>query len=137
MYSREHFAVGSVVSGLSVAVLRESFPTPVLIGLFAYGVFVSVFIDLDHFVVARRHAGDWSHLCACLTDPIFAFTEQDEVFEGVPGSQMRLERLLSHAVIGGVLTAALALVSVPVAAFTAVVVYAHVVADLVRDAGFA
>jgi sulfite exporter TauE/SafE len=137
MYSREHFVVGSVVSGLSVAALRGTFGLPALAALFAYGVFLSVFIDLDHFVVARRHAGEWSHLRACVRDPVFAFTRQDEVFEGIPEIQIRLERLLSHALIGGTLTAALAVLSVPVAVFTAVVVYAHVVADLLRDAGFA
>ena len=137
MYSREHFVIGSVVSGLSVAALRETFALPVLAALFLYGVLLSVFIDLDHFVVARRHASDWSHLRACVSDPVYAFTKQDEVFEGIPETQIQLERLLSHAVLGGSLTAALAVVSVPVAVFTAVVVYAHVVADLLRDAGFA
>ncbi|WP_121822700.1 hypothetical protein [Halostella salina] len=137
MYSREHFLIGAVVSTAGVAALRDAFSLPVLAGLFAGGVLLSVFIDLDHFLVARRHAGDWSHLRACVRDPVFAFTEQDEVFEGIPEQQIQLERLLTHAVVGGALTAALALVSVPVAVFAAVVVYAHVVADLLRDAGIA
>jgi len=137
MYSREHFLVGAVVSAAGVAALRGAFPVPALATLFAAGVLLSVFIDLDHFLVARRHAGDWSHLRACVRDPVFAFTEQDAVFEGIPEQQIQLERLLTHALVGGALTAALALVSVSVAAFAAVVVYAHVVADLLRDAGIA
>ena len=137
MYSREHFVLGAVVSGIGVAALRAAFSTPALAALFAYGVLLSVFIDLDHFAVARRHAGDWSHLRACVSDPVFAFTEQDEVFAGVPEQQIRTERLLSHALIGGALTAALWFASVPVALFTAAVVYVHVVADLLRDAGLA
>lgn len=137
MYSREHAAIGAVVSGLGVAALRAALPSPALAALFAYGLLLSVFIDLDHFLVARRHAGDWSHLRACVSDPVFAFTEQDEVFAGVPERRIRTERLLSHALVGGALTAALAAVSVPVALFTAAVVYVHVVADLLRDAGFA
>ena len=137
MYSREHAAIGAVVSGLGVAALRPAFSLPALGTLFAYGFLLSVFIDLDHFFVARRHAGDWSHLRACVRDPVFAFTEQDEVFAGVPEQQIRTERLLSHALIGGALTAGLAAVSVPVALFSGVVVYVHVLADLLRDAGFA
>ncbi|PSQ29321.1 hypothetical protein BRD03_00910 [Halobacteriales archaeon QS_9_68_17] len=137
MYSREHVAIGAVVSGLGVAALRAALPSPALAALFAYVLLLSVFIDLDHFLVARRHAGDWSHLRACVSDPVFAFTEQDEVFAGVPERRIRTERLLSHALVGGALTAALAAVSVPVALFTAAVVYVHVVADLLRDAGFA
>jgi len=137
MYSREHFLIGATVSAAGVAVLRGAFSVPLLAALFVCGVLLSVFIDLDHFLVARRHAGDWSHLRTCVRDPVFAFTQQDEVFEGIPEQQIQLERLLSHALVGGALTAALALVSVPVAVFAAVVVYAHVVADLLRDAGIA
>ncbi|NHN49922.1 hypothetical protein G9464_20340 [Halostella sp. JP-L12] len=137
MYSREHALLGAVVSAIGVAALRGTFSLPALAALFAYGVLLSVFIDLDHFVVARRHAGDWSHLRACVRDPVFAFTEQDEVFAGVPEGQIRTERLLSHALIGGALTAGLAAASVPVGLFTAVVLYVHVVADLLRDAGLA
>ncbi|WP_135820035.1 hypothetical protein [Halostella litorea] len=137
MYSREHLLIGAAVSAAGVAALRGTFSVPVLAALFAAGVLLSVFIDLDHFLVARRHAGDWSHLRACVRDPVFAFTEQDEVFAGIPEQQIQLERLLSHALVGGALTAALALVSPPLAVFAAVVVYAHVVADLLRDAGIA
>lgn len=137
MYSREHFLIGIAVAGAGVVALRDAFSVPVLAALFAYGVLLSVFVDLDHFVVARRHAGDWSHLRDCVRDPVYAFTEQDEVFEGIPESQIRIERLLSHALLGGALTAALWVVSPLVAGFTAVVLYAHVVADLLRDAGVA
>jgi len=135
MYSREHLLVGAAVSGLSVAVLARTFEPAVLSLLFGYGVLLSVFVDLDHFLLARWRSGDWSHLRACVLNPGDAFGDQDWVFEDI--DDMEQERLLSHVVLGGLLVGGQALVSVPLAAFTAVILYAHVLADLLRDNGIA
>ena len=133
MKSSEHASIGAVVGAAALVVLRRSSLASNAL-LWAYGVFLSVFIDLDHFVIARRKAGDWSHLRAAVTNPVWAFTEQDEVF---PDLRFPVERLLSHAVIGGVLTLLWLPASAAVAAFTAVIVYAHVVADMLRETGLA
>lgn len=133
MESSEHAVVGAAVSAVGVCFLRgRSLSTR--LALFGYGLLLSVFIDLDHFAWARVKAGDWSHLSRAVTDPTWAFTEQDDVFEGLG---IDFERLLSHLVIGGVSTAALWLVSPAVAVYNAVVVYFHVLADVLREAKLA
>jgi hypothetical protein len=137
MKSPEHAVLGAIASGILVAVLPGiSVPLEAAV-LFAYGLVLSVFVDLDHFLVARYHAGDWSHLRRCVTDPVFAFTEQEQVFEGVDTRTLEVHRLLSHVLLGGALVGVLALFEPIYALFTAVVLYVHVVADLLRDAEIA
>ncbi|WP_227353749.1 hypothetical protein [Haladaptatus salinisoli] len=135
MYSREHFVIGAAVSGLLLVPLSDRFSTPLLAVLFTYGVLLSVFVDLDHFVLTRFRTGDWHHLRACLADPPAAFGDQDWVFEDI--DDMEHERILSHVLLGGLLVGGLAVLSPAVAVFTAVVLYFHVLADLLRDNGFA
>lgn len=133
MKSHEHAVVGAVVSTIGVAALRQ-FSRPVRAVLWAYGVLLSVFIDLDHFLIARAKAGDWSHLRAAVSDPVWAFTDQEAVFEELT---LAFERLLSHTLLGGLLTLGLYLLSPAVAAYTGVVLYFHVLADIVREAELA
>jgi hypothetical protein len=133
MKSPEHAAIGAVASGVLVLALPEVTIPLEAAGLFAYGVFLSVFVDLDHFVLARYHGGNWSHLRQCVTDPVFAFTEQEQVFEGVDTRTLEVHRLLSHVLLSGTLVAVLTLFEPGYALFTAVVLYVHVVADLLRD----
>lgn len=133
MESSEHAAIGAVVSAVGVCFLRgRSLSTR--LALFAYGLLLSVFIDLDHFAWARVQTGDWSHFTRAVTNPKWAFTEQDDVFEG---ASIDFERLLSHMVIGGLSTAALWVASPAIAVYNAVVVYFHVLADMVREAELA
>jgi hypothetical protein len=136
MKSPEHAVLGAIAAGLLLAVLPVSVPAEAL-ALFAYGVLLSVFVDLDHFVVARFHAGDWSHFRQCVTDPKFAFTQQEQVFDGVDTRTLETHRLLTHALVGGALVVGLALVAPVYAVFTAGVLYVHVVADLLRDGDIA
>ncbi|WP_158056847.1 hypothetical protein [Halorussus halophilus] len=137
MKSHEHAVLGSVASVSFVFALPDvSFPVEAVV-LVAYGVLLSVFIDLDHFVAARLHAGDWSHLRRCVTDPVFAFTQQEQVFDGVDTNTLETHRLLSHALVGGVLVVATTLLAPVYGLFTAVVLYVHVTADLLRDGGIA
>jgi hypothetical protein len=136
MKSPEHAALGSVASLLLVAALPVSIPVEAAL-LVAYGVLLSVFVDLDHFVVARYLAGDWSHFRRCVTDPKFAFTEQESVFDGVDTRTLETLRLLSHLLVGGAWVGLLGVVRPVYALFTAGVLYVHVVADLLRDADVA
>ena len=137
MYSREHFAIGVVVSALLLVPLSSRFGVPLLAVLFAYGVLLSVFIDLDHFVLTRLETGSWRHLRACVSNPRDAFGDQDWVFEDMEDTGLEHLRILSHVAIGGVLVGVLVLFSPPAAVFTAVVLYFHVLADLLRDNGVA
>ena len=132
MKSPEHATLGAIASVLLVLALPVSVPLEAA-GLVAYGVLLSVFVDLDHFLVARHLSGDWSHLRRCVTDPAFAFTEQERVFEGVDTRTLEVRRLLSHMLVGGALVGSLAFLVPVYAIFTAGVLYVHVVADLLRD----
>lgn len=137
MKSPEHAALGAITAGVLVFALPGiAFPLEGL-ALFAYGLLLSVFVDLDHFLLARYHAGDWSHLRRCVTDPAFAFTEQERIFEDVDTRTLEVHRLLSHLVVGGLLVGVLALLTPVYAIFTAVVLYVHFLADLLRDANIA
>ncbi|PSQ02632.1 hypothetical protein BRC94_01230 [Halobacteriales archaeon QS_5_70_17] len=133
MKSHEHAAVGAVVGAIGVAALRR-FSRPVRTVLWAYGLLLSVFIDLDHFLIARAKAGDWSHLRAAVADPVWAFTDQESVFGELT---LAFERLLSHTLLGGLLTLGLYLLSPAVAAYTGLVLYFHVLADIAREAELA
>ncbi|MFC7018141.1 MULTISPECIES: hypothetical protein [Haloarcula] len=128
MYSRDHALVSVVVALLGTLALPLPFAWPVAVG---YAVVVGVAIDVDHFVVARLTTGEWTAVRRCLRNPRLVVLAQDEIFD--PGDLTPLQRLLSHHVIAGALVGGLWVVSEPLAVFTAVVLYAHVVADLVWD----
>jgi hypothetical protein len=131
MKSTEHAIAGAVVSAVGVLISGERFSRTEKVLLWCYGVFLSVFIDLDHFVLARHKTGNWSWLFEALSHPKKAFSSPEWLFDDV---QMRIERLLSHVVIGGTLTLLSLAIAPFVAVFTAVVVYTHLLCDLLRDA---
>ena len=95
--------------------------------LVAYVSFVGVFIDLDHFVIARFRTGSWQSLQYCLRNPRQALLVQDGIFES---GDVGLFRWLSHVLLGGAIVLVTAAVSPFVALATAVVLYVHVVSDL-------
>lgn len=131
MKSGEHFLLSIPTVGIVLSKLRDRYSPRRLAVLAAYGIGLGVLIDLDHFVLARLRVGDWRHTIEVLRHPTRVFTDQDNLFEGT--GEMRILRLLSHVIIGGVLTGLWWVVSRPVAAMTAIVLYVHVLADLLRD----
>ncbi len=90
-----------------------------------------MFIDLDHFLIARFKTGTWNALRFCLVNPLAAFTDQDRIFDR--GDVGALSRLLSHLLLTGVLVPTLALASLPLAVVTAAVLYVHIVTDVAWD----
>ena len=130
MRSVEHATIGAVVSTLATVHLARGRSLPVKLALLSYGLLLSVFIDLDHFLIARLKTGSWSYLTRALRHPIGAFTEQGAVF---PDVEMNLERLVSHVLIGGALFGLLRRASLPLAVFSAIIVTAHVLADVLRE----
>ena len=132
MESLEHLAIGAVVSVLAVVVLWDTYPATALAALVCYGVGLSVFVDLDHFVLARLRTGDWAHLRAVLRDPRNAIRGQEWIFADL--EDFPRERLLSHALITVVLVSSLWFVDETLAAFTALVLVVHVACDILRDA---
>ena len=130
MRSVEHAAIGAVVSTLATALLARGRSLPTKLALWSYGLLLSVFIDLDHFLIARLKTGSWSYLTRALRHPVWAFTEQGAVF---PDVKMRAERLASHVLIGGALVGLLRPASHLLAIFSAIIVTAHVLADVLRE----
>lgn len=134
MYSKHHAVVSLVVGTALVFALAPTtlgdvrLPSFVLV---AYAVAIGVFIDLDHFVIARATTGDWRSLRFCLRRPVAAFTDQDRIFDS--GDVGALSRLLSHLLLSGALVAVLAVASVSLAVLTAVVLYVHIVTDVWWD----
>jgi hypothetical protein len=137
MKSSEHALVGAVVGVAAVLALFPAAPPGTQAALWAGGVFLSVFIDLDHFLIARRMAGDWSNLRRAVSNPRVGLVDQEQVFVDVDEPTLRQYRLLSHLIVAGVLVASLSQVEGRLAVLVAVLLYAHVVADLLRDAELA
>lgn len=133
MQSHEHAAVGAVVSAGGLLVLLPDLALAGSVAAFAYGVGLSVLIDLDHFPVARLVLGDWRHARRVLANPAGLVGDQSWIFADVDGA-LRGPRLLSHAVLGAVLVAGTWAALPALGAFTAVVLVAHVGCDLLRDA---
>ncbi|MFC6826074.1 hypothetical protein [Halopelagius fulvigenes] len=137
MKSGEHAAVGAVVGSVAALLLVGTESLPLLAAFVAYGVLLSVFVDLDHFLLSRVVVGDWRHLRLAVTNPRVGLIEQEKVFAGYD-DVLRPRRLLSHHVVGGVLVFGLVAVGLGgVAVFSAVVLYAHVLCDYLRDLGYA
>lgn len=131
MYSKGHLVV-SVALGAVIAAWVGATPTRAgfLVG---YAALLGTAIDLDHFVVARLRAGDWRHLRFAIGNPRAAFLDQDRLFDD--GDVGALTRLLSHALVGGLVVVVLVPVNPFLALVSAVVVYVHVLADLVVEVG--
>lgn len=130
MKSTDHAIVGSVVSAIGVAAFGENLSLRRKALLWIYGVTLSVFIDLDHFVLARRISGNWSSLFEALSHPKRVIAAPGWLFDEL---DMKLDRLLSHVIIGGVLTLGSLIVAPFLAVFTALIIYAHVLCDLLQD----
>ena len=129
MYSSHHAALSLLASAVLLPFVPTALPA---VGVVAYAVVLGVAIDFDHFLVARYNTGSWRALRACLSDPRRVFLAQGEIFDA--GEVWPLERLLSHAVLAGVLVAGLLAAGlVGLAVVSAVVLYVHVLADLVWD----
>ena len=130
MYSKAHLLV-SVVVGAAAAVVAGQPPVPAAATV-GYAAVLGVGIDFDHFLVARLNTGDWGALLGVLREPRRAVFEQSAIFE--EGEDVtKLQRLLSHVVIGGLLVAGLYVVLPYAAVLSAVVLYAHVLCDLYQD----
>jgi len=128
VYSRDHAIISVLVAVGGVVALDLPIGWPVAV---VAALVVGVGIDFDHFLVARLTTGEWTALRRCLADPRLAFLDQDDIFE--PDAIWPLQRLLSHVLIAGVAVPALALWNRPMAVFVAVVLYAHLLADLLWD----
>ncbi|QZP36781.1 hypothetical protein [Halobaculum magnesiiphilum] len=143
MYSRHHAAISAVVAAGLVLWLPLGATPAAAAGAWALLTAVGVAIDLDHFAMARLVRGDWANARRAITDPRAALLDQSELFD--PGDLWPLHRLLSHAVLAPVAVAAawavgnalavagLGVTATAAALATAVVLYVHVLTDLIWD----
>ncbi|WP_262178963.1 hypothetical protein [Haloarcula laminariae] len=129
IYSRDHFVI-SVAVGL-VAGLYAGVDLLTGLGWVAFAAVVGVGIDFDHFLVAWYNTGEPRAIRYCLRHPRAVFTDQAAIFHEYELG--KLDRLLSHVLIGGPLVAALWVLAPPLALLAAATLYAHVVADLAQD----
>ncbi len=129
MYSRHHFVVSLLVALPFLSWYDGPGGWP---GMLIWAATVGTLIDLDHFVLARWRTGSWEAFRRCVRSARVAVVDQEEIFER--GDVGAMTRLASHLVLAGVLTASLVLVSVELAVVTAVVLYAHLLADVLWDA---
>ena len=131
MQSSEHFLASIPATALALSVIRTQWSRGRLALVGLYGIGLGVAIDLDHLLLARVYAGDWHHLEEVLRNPIAAVTDQEGMFDDI--RDMRHPRLLSHVLLGGVLVALTRTLSRPLSLVTAVVLYWHLLCDLLRD----
>ncbi|WP_254273466.1 hypothetical protein [Haloarcula marina] len=129
MYSRDH-AILSLLTGLAVVVATTPPGHPMAV--VAVALAVGVGIDFDHFLVAYLHTGSAKNARRLLANPRLAVTDQRALFDDADLS--RLQRLLSHALIAGLLVGGLWVLGATYWAFVVgVSLYVHVVADLYAD----
>ncbi|MFC6787102.1 hypothetical protein ACFQFH_14810 [Halobaculum halobium] len=143
MYSRHHAAVSAAVAAGLVLALPLGATPAVAAVVWAALTAAGVAIDLDHFLMARLVRGDWANARRAIANPHAAVLDQSELFD--PGDLWPLHRLLSHAVLapigvagawvgGDALAAAGFEVTATAAALAmAVVLYVHVLTDLIWD----
>lgn len=131
MQSKAHAAIGAVVSAPLVAWLWPDAGLATGLALWAYGAGLSVVVDVDHFLVSRLSTGDWRHLRRVLDRPTDVVWDQSWIFPDE--DLLERQRLLSHALVGGVLVAGVWSLAPTLAVYSAIVLYVHVLADLLRD----
>lgn len=128
MYSREHALVSLLLAGAIVLAAPPPVHPAIVV---AVVLAVGVGIDVDHFALALVNAGTTEPIRRVLRDPRIALFDQEAIF--AEGELTHTQRLLSHAVIGGLVVGGLWLVSRYWAFVVGVTVYVHVLADLVAD----
>jgi hypothetical protein len=129
MYPLAHAIISLVVAAGAVAVGEPTLDPALTVG---YGVALGVLIDLDHFLLSWAVADSVAPLKRVLRRPWIVATEPSKIFE--EGNLGPYHRLISHVVIAGVLVPAVWVVVGPfVGTLSAVVLYAHLLADLIAD----
>ncbi|MFB6193590.1 MAG: hypothetical protein ABEI75_00870 [Halobaculum sp.] len=128
MYTRDHLLLSVVVGSLVVLVGATPLSPAVAV---AAAVVAGTAIDVDHFVVARLRTGSWRAARGAIRHPRRLLFDQDAIFaEGEVGV---LHRLLSHALLAGVVVGALAVLAPAAVLVVGLSIYVHVVTDLVWD----
>jgi len=129
IYSRDHFLL-SVAVGLAAG-LYAGLDLLTGLGWIVLAAVVGVGIDFDHFLVAWYNTGEPRAIRYCLRNPRAVLFDQRSIFQAYELG--KLDRLLSHLLVGGPLVAGLWLLDPTLAMLAAATLYVHLVADLVAD----
>lgn len=121
----------AVLSLLASAVVVALLSPPAPLAHVAVGTVVGVAIDLDHFPISRVRGGDWRGARRVFGNPALIVGDPGQIFAGARIDP--LERLLSHALLGGALAAVTWLVRPTLGLVVVATLYVHVVADLCWD----
>lgn len=127
MRSTHHAALSVLTSAAVVWLLEPAAP----LVLVAAGTVAGVAIDVDHFPIARVRHGDWLALRRVLAAPHLVVTDQDRIFAGCRVGV--LDRLLTHVLIGGLVSVGTWMVWPPLGTVLGASLYVHLVADLLHD----
>lgn len=123
----QHHALTGLIGGALLAMVGFGELHPGL--TIAYVVLLGVFIDLDHFIIARVNGGSWRAVRFCLSNPVRAITNQYEIFIG--GKEITAEqRLVTHTAILVTGTAIASIHSSWLAILTAIAFGSHILGDL-------
>lgn len=126
----KHFILTLAAAPVILLLLGYSNSFTILL-LLGYAILIGVFIDLDHFVLARGGAGDWLELKKAVSSPFSAFTDAEQIFErNVFPSEARF---LSHIALLYLLTGLSFIVSGKLAFFTASIISLHITTDVYAD----
>ncbi|QGN07303.1 hypothetical protein Hrd1104_08295 [Halorhabdus sp. CBA1104] len=129
MYPLAHAIISLVVAVGAVAVGEATVNPALAVG---YGVALGVLIDLDHFLLSWAVGDSLAPLKRVARRPWIAATDPGAIFED--SDLGPYHRLVSHVVIAGAISPAVWLVVDPfLGTLSAVVLYAHLLADLVAD----
>jgi hypothetical protein len=128
MYSRNHLLISLIIGLISASFFGiTGLEFALIVG---YGCVIGVLIDIDHFVIARINTGTWSALRASLARPSKLLFQQRTVFTGEVG---KLQRLLSHMIISGVIVSIIAVFNIILSLFSIIIFYFHIVGDIYAD----
>lgn len=127
--SKRHFLISLAIGVAVVALTNAPYPDLVVV---AYAAVLGVAIDFDHFLTSRFHRGDWKAVQRCFENPTIVFLDQSAIFDD--DDLWAHQRLLSHVVIIGAFLPVVYFLAGPfLTVVSAVVLYAHVLADLIAD----
>ncbi len=127
MEAIDHFKISFLSAPVFIFLLYTSITATGFAGLFIYAVAVSVLIDLDHFLIARKNTGGWSHLVSALNDFRTVVTENEEIIENAVSDS---EGLLSHLVLVGIASIAIYQFDPRLGLLTLAMLGVHIIMDV-------
>lgn len=128
MRSGPHLIISLSIGALLSAFLDSNIS---IFTLVAYAGVVGIAIDFDHFLIARWNSGSWEALLRCMRDPKIVFIDQDAIFQ--QREDLASQRLLTHHILGAILTVSTWIIEPTLGLITGVVLYGHILADIVYD----